>query len=56
MSNQDSGAEHAPHAVVTRRKRRFSLVWLVPVVAALNSGLRLAGFPRQYGLRLMKTF
>jgi iron complex outermembrane receptor protein len=25
-------------------------------VAALNSGLRLAGFPRQYGLRLMKTF
>jgi iron complex outermembrane receptor protein len=25
-------------------------------VAALNTGLRMAGFPRQYGLRLMKTF
>jgi iron complex outermembrane receptor protein len=25
-------------------------------VAALNSGLRFAGFPRQYGIRLFKTF
>ena len=25
-------------------------------VAALNSGLRFAGFPRQYGIRLLKIF
>jgi paraquat-inducible protein B len=38
MSNLHSNAEQVPHAVVTRHKRRFSLVWLVPVVAALIGG------------------
>lgn len=34
----DSNAEHVPHAVVTRPRRRFSLVWLIPVLAALIGG------------------
>jgi paraquat-inducible protein B len=38
MSNLHSNAEQVPHAVVTRHQRRFSLVWLVPVVAALIGG------------------
>jgi paraquat-inducible protein B len=38
MTKQDSATEQMPHAVVTRRKRRFSLVWLVPAVAALIGG------------------
>ena len=38
MTKQDSATEQMPHAVVTRRKSRFSLVWLVPAVAALIGG------------------
>jgi paraquat-inducible protein B len=38
MTKQDSAAEPMPHAVVMKRKSRFSLVWLVPVVAALIGG------------------
>jgi paraquat-inducible protein B len=38
MTEQNSTPEHVPHAVVTRPKRRFSLVWLIPVLAALIGG------------------
>ena len=38
MTKQDSATEQTPHAVVTRRRSRFSLVWLVPAVAALIGG------------------
>ena len=38
MTESHSPEEQIPHAVVTRRKRRFSLVWLIPVVAALIGG------------------
>src|SRR5512136_2062395 len=38
MTESRSPEEQVPHAVVTRRKSRFSLVWLVPVVAALIGG------------------
>ena len=38
MTESHSSDEKTPHAVVTRRKSRFSLVWLVPVVAALIGG------------------
>ena len=38
MNEPNSAAEAIPHAVVSRRKRRFSLVWVVPIVAALIGG------------------
>ena len=38
MTDPNSPEENIPKAVVTRPKRRFSLVWLIPVVAALIGG------------------
>ncbi len=38
MNEPNVGAEAIPHAAVSRRKRRFSLVWVVPIVAALIGG------------------
>jgi paraquat-inducible protein B len=38
MSEPNVATEAIPHAAVSRRKRRFSLVWVVPIVAALIGG------------------
>src|SRR5512145_2035942 len=38
MSEPIAPDETLPHAAVSRRKRRFSLVWVVPIVAALIGG------------------
>ena len=38
MNEPNAAAEAIPHAAVSRRKRRFSLVWVVPIVAALIGG------------------
>ncbi len=38
MTDPNTSPENLPHAAVTRPKRRFSLVWLIPVVAALIGG------------------
>jgi paraquat-inducible protein B len=38
MSEPIAPDESIPHAAVSRRKRRFSLVWAVPIVAALIGG------------------
>src|SRR5512141_108510 len=38
MNEPNVAAEAIPHAAVSRRKRRFSLVWVVPIVAALIGG------------------
>jgi paraquat-inducible protein B len=38
MNEPNATTEAIPHAAVSRRKRRFSLVWVVPIVAALIGG------------------
>jgi paraquat-inducible protein B len=38
MNEPNAAAEAIPHAAVSRRKPRFSLVWVVPIVAALIGG------------------
>jgi len=38
MNEPNAAAEAIPHAAVSRRKSRFSLVWVVPIVAALIGG------------------